>query len=270
MALEVSFTVKQSVHFLPKLCKSFYEMTCILFQLEVIKTSGKPLGKVSVTSSSTVKDLKKEIGKNFRLPIERQSIRNGPKGKDEKDNQQISKLSLESPNTIYVKDLGPQVGWDTVFFLEYAGPIVLYGALFLLPQCFYSNKTIIEGKGADAKNIFPFYIFPIELVNNICGGTTIKVQYTAQYVVFFLMLRFYNVVFQFRRNFVDNPLWQENFRNGFRASIFSRHDADFQFVQELFILLGICGLRGVSRKPPFAYACADVALRFGHVYFHRT
>jgi very-long-chain enoyl-CoA reductase len=148
-------------------------------ELEVIKTSGKPLGKVSVTSSSTVKDLKKEIGKNFRLPVERQSIRNGPKGKDEKDNQQISKLSLESPNTIYVKDLGPQVGWDTVFFLEYAGPIVLYGALFLLPQCFYSNKTIIEGKGADAKNIFPFYIFPIELVNNICGGTTIKVQYTA-------------------------------------------------------------------------------------------
>ncbi|KAJ3639543.1 hypothetical protein Zmor_002897 [Zophobas morio] len=134
-------------------------------ELEVIKTSGKPLGKVSIPSSSTIKDLKKEIYENFKVAVNRQSIRNGPKGRDEKDSLQIR----------------PQIGWDTVFFLEYAGPILLYGALFLYPQCAYGNETVSKGHGQDVSKLFPFFIFPVGLINEICGGSTIKVQDNAYY-----------------------------------------------------------------------------------------
>ncbi|XP_044257489.1 probable very-long-chain enoyl-CoA reductase art-1 [Tribolium madens] len=150
-------------------------------ELEVVKTSGKPIGKISIASSATIKDLKKEIFKKYKLGVERQSIRNGPKGKDEKDSQEINKINLETPNTVYVKDLGPQIGWDTVFFLEYAGPIFLYGALFLFPHCFYGGKSLEQGRGHNARDIFPFYIFPVEQINKICGGSLIKVHDNAYY-----------------------------------------------------------------------------------------
>ncbi|RZB77531.1 very-long-chain enoyl-CoA reductase art-1, partial [Asbolus verrucosus] len=77
--------------------------------------------------------------------------------------------------------LGPQIGWDTVFFIEYAGPLFLYGALFLLPQCFYASTSLAEAKGQDSKNIFPFYLFPINQINELCGATTLKVQDNAYY-----------------------------------------------------------------------------------------
>lgn len=148
--------------------------------MEIISTTGKSLGKITISETSTVKDLKLKISKAFHVQIERQSIRNGPKGKDVKDNVKIETIQLEIPSKIYLKDLGPQIGWDTVFFLEYAGPIFLYGLLFLLPHCFYSSKSVNESPGSDSTNIFPFYLFPIKAVNNLCGGNNlIKVQDTA-------------------------------------------------------------------------------------------
>lgn len=36
---------------------------------------------------------------------------------------------VASSNTIYVKDLGPQIGWRTVYMVEYAGPIFLTALL---------------------------------------------------------------------------------------------------------------------------------------------
>ena len=36
--------------------------------------------------------------------------------------------------TLYFKDLGPQIGWDTVFYIEYAGPIIMTVLLILLRE----------------------------------------------------------------------------------------------------------------------------------------
>lgn len=88
----------------------------------------------------------------------------------------MGNLELEN-NRIYVKDLGPQIGWDTVFFLEYAGPIVVYGLVFLLPKCFYSNDRFLQSSGR--LDIFPFNLGITQGLNGICGVAPLKVQESA-------------------------------------------------------------------------------------------
>ena len=41
--------------------------------------------------------------------------------------------------TLYFKDLGPQIGWSTVFYVEYAGPIVIVLALLFLRPFIYGS-----------------------------------------------------------------------------------------------------------------------------------
>ena len=40
-------------------------------------------------------------------------------------NEKISFYIKGDIGVLYFKDLGPQVGWKTVFYVEYAGPIVI-------------------------------------------------------------------------------------------------------------------------------------------------
>jgi len=47
---------------------------------------------------------------------------------------------IETPAvTLYFKDLGPQIGWDTVFYIEYAGPIVMTLALLMFRKFIYGK-----------------------------------------------------------------------------------------------------------------------------------
>lgn len=41
---------------------------------------------------------------------------------------------------MYIKDLGPQISYRTVFILEYLGPLVLYACLATRPWLFYGDK----------------------------------------------------------------------------------------------------------------------------------
>jgi len=48
---------------------------------------------------------------------------------------------LTSNRRVYVKDLGPQIGWNTVFVLEYAGPLFVYGFVATRPWLFYGDAA---------------------------------------------------------------------------------------------------------------------------------
>lgn len=50
-----------------------------------------------------------------------------------KDDQKLSDLGIEDGSTLILKDLGPQIGYSTVFFWEYLGPLVIYFLMYMLP-----------------------------------------------------------------------------------------------------------------------------------------
>lgn len=111
-----------------------------ILQVEVFTTSNKKLGDITVDDNEKVKDIKKQIAAlSPKLYVDRQSLRAELKGRDIKDD--IAVPNLSSTRKIYVKDLGPQIGWSTVFVLEYAGPLVLYGLVSLRPWILYGDAA---------------------------------------------------------------------------------------------------------------------------------
>ncbi|XP_071844587.1 probable very-long-chain enoyl-CoA reductase art-1 [Apostichopus japonicus] len=102
-------------------------------------SSGKELCKVSnLKKTSTISDVKKQyqLNKKSAYPS-RQSYRLEPKGKSLKDEQTLNSLGLRSGSKLYFKDLGPQVGWSTVFLTEYFGPLVIYLIFYVRPSIIY-------------------------------------------------------------------------------------------------------------------------------------
>lgn len=109
-----------------------------MVQVEVYTTNNKKIGEITVDDNAKVKDIKKQIAAIVpKLYIDRQSIRSELKGKDIKDDLTIP--NLNSTRKVYIKDLGPQIGWGTVFILEYAGPFALYCLVSLRPWIFYGD-----------------------------------------------------------------------------------------------------------------------------------
>lgn len=107
-------------------------------QVEVYSTQNKRIGEISVDEKSKVKVIKEKIAAiSPKLVVGRQSVRSAVKGKDIKDDVAIPLLA--STRKVFVKDLGPQIGWSTVFICEYAGPLILYGLVALRPRILYSS-----------------------------------------------------------------------------------------------------------------------------------
>ncbi|CAH1121146.1 unnamed protein product [Ceutorhynchus assimilis] len=111
-----------------------------MVQIEVFTTSNRKIGELTVEDNQKVKDIKKQIAAiSPKLHVDRQSIRAELKGKDIRDDLTIPSLGISKK--VYVKDLGPQIGWDTVFILEYAGPFLLYGFASLRPWILYGDSA---------------------------------------------------------------------------------------------------------------------------------
>ncbi|KAL0279637.1 UNVERIFIED_CONTAM: hypothetical protein PYX00_001147 [Menopon gallinae] len=111
-------------------------------EIEFLSASGsKSLGRIkNASSSTTVAQLKKEVHKlNKKLYPDRQSLRLEAKGRSLKDEDTVKSLNLSSGSKVYVKDLGPQIGWSTVFLAEYAGPLVVYLMFYPRPWLFYGT-----------------------------------------------------------------------------------------------------------------------------------
>ena len=115
-------------------------------------------------------------------------------------------------------DLGPQVGWSTVFVAEYAGPLFIYLLFYLRPSLLYENSSAPVSKGDH------HFLFSDKII-----------------LFFSCSLCCFLPYFSLR---------ETNSGNFIRSSIQSLDDAFTKFVQKLHLLLGLCSFYGLFYKSP--------------------
>jgi len=105
--------------------------------------SKKELVVLKVSPETKVQDLKKSFHQKFSqyYPDRQRFVVSLERGAATlEDNKKISDYKLQE-DTIYFKDLGPQISWKLVFLLEYFGPLVLYPLFALQPAFLYGSTS---------------------------------------------------------------------------------------------------------------------------------
>ncbi|KRX53660.1 Very-long-chain enoyl-CoA reductase [Trichinella sp. T9] len=99
----------------------------------------------SLPLTATILDVKFEITrKKPGFAVESQSLRlQSTGGKNLSDECQLDTLpKIDGRIQLYVKDLGPQIQWKTVFLLEYIGPLIVYPMFFFRLPLIYEYQYI--------------------------------------------------------------------------------------------------------------------------------
>ncbi|KAI9012937.1 3-oxo-5-alpha-steroid 4-dehydrogenase-domain-containing protein [Gaertneriomyces semiglobifer] len=101
--------------------------------------SGRVLGQIDLkkpVAEATVADLQRAIHRQYsKWYPDRQRLTYENKPLDR--SAPLSKYNISANDTITFKDLGPQIGWTTVFLLEYLGPLVIHLLFYFFPSVFY-------------------------------------------------------------------------------------------------------------------------------------
>lgn len=116
--------------------------------LEIVTARGsKPVVTLTAQpASSTIGDLKRAIGsaKPKYKDVNRQELRMEAKGKFVKDEATLESLGITDGSTLYFKDRGLQIGWNTVFLAEYMGPLLVYLLFYIRPWVVYGDAASKE------------------------------------------------------------------------------------------------------------------------------
>lgn len=93
--------------------------------------------------NATTADLYEALSKQTRFSVHQLRVTKGSDGTvipNAKD-ASVHSTGLRDQSTIYVKDLGTQIGWQTVFIVEYLGPIIIHPLIYVLRPFIYPSAT---------------------------------------------------------------------------------------------------------------------------------
>jgi len=96
--------------------------------------------EVDVHEEATVADLKKAIQKMRKLHPTRQGLKQEKIRLDD-PTRRVADYNLDMESVITLKDLGPQVGYRTVFLVEYFGPILFFVLYGMRPSFIYGEAS---------------------------------------------------------------------------------------------------------------------------------
>lgn len=120
--------------------------------LKIQSRTGKPVCDVQLDSTATVAELKKKIHKSkskYYPARQRLTLPPAPGAKSGdvlKDGATLEALGLKDGSVVLFKDLGTQIGYSTVFFFEYFGPMVIYPLFYFFPHVFYPWADKVPAK----------------------------------------------------------------------------------------------------------------------------
>ena len=102
---------------------------------------------ITLNNKSTILELKKEYQKLTKKDIHRQSFKCeiGDKvTRLDDDSKTIQSYNLGDKPILVFKDLGPQIGYRTVFLWEYFGPMLFVGLYYKRPSIIYGINVTSE------------------------------------------------------------------------------------------------------------------------------
>nr|CAB3266888.1 very-long-chain enoyl-CoA reductase-like [Phallusia mammillata] len=118
------------------------------------KTKQKLCTLERISSNTTIDSIKEIYQRKFpNYYPERQSFKSSPKGKLLKGSETLSELNLGAEGVLYFKDLGPQVGWSTVFYCEYTGPLFVYLLFYFRLPYIYDSKFAFTSSPDDVVHL---------------------------------------------------------------------------------------------------------------------
>lgn len=98
-----------------------------------------------ISPASSIYEVKKAVYKSKKkIHPDRQGLKADPKGKLLSDDILLKTLDLKDGKNLYLKDLGPQIGYKTVFLLEYFGPLLIYLYTYSRPALLFGSDAAIR------------------------------------------------------------------------------------------------------------------------------
>jgi len=95
-----------------------------------------------LSNDSSVKQLKQALAKKHSkyYPERQRLVLSQERGAPAlQDSQKLNELGLKEGSIVYFKDLGPQIGYRTVFLTEYFGPFMLYPLFYFFRAAIYGS-----------------------------------------------------------------------------------------------------------------------------------
>lgn len=108
------------------------------------QSRGKRIAKLPASlelgASSKIVNVKSVLGKATSLSSDRLRLSVDGKPLADKDTLESLVAGTKDSLTIQVKDLGRQIGWRTVFIIEYFGPLLIHPLFFFCQNAIYGEE----------------------------------------------------------------------------------------------------------------------------------